>query len=117
METAWDVWVSCCKWCYREGNERDGNAEDELDACVSEEFQKGEEGSPLHSMNPMNCELEEVLNLLMNGKKIWFNSMEAARGRVPMIHNEERDAEQDIRFTDCEPQRKSVRKWIAVGWR
>ena len=34
-----------------------------------------------------------------------------------MPHNEERDAEEDIRFTDYEPQRESIRKWIAAGWR
>ena len=57
------------------------------------------------------------MNLPLNGKKIWFDSTEAARGRVLMLCNEEKDAEENIRFTDHEPQRESVRKWIATGWR
>ena len=68
-------------------------------------------------MHLVDCELEEALNLPLNRKKTWFNSIEAVRGRVPMIHNGEKDAEEDVRFTDYEPQQEGVRKWIAMGWK
>ena len=103
-----------CKWWYRKGNERDSDAEEELESCIRE---KGEEGPPMHSVCLMDHELEEALNFPLNGKKTWFNSIEAVRGRVPMICNGEKDMKEDMRFTDYELQRESVRKWIALGWK
>ena len=51
----------------------------------------------------IDCDVEEALNFPSFRKKTWFNSMEAACGRIPMVYNEERDAKEDVRFTDCEP--------------
>ena len=65
----------------------------------------------------MECEQEEVLNFPLNKKKMWFNSIEAARGRVPMIYNKEMEAEEDLRNADYEPQREGIRKWLATGWK
>ena len=70
METAWDVWVIQCKWQYKRGNERDSNTEEELDSHIRDEFQKGEEGLPEHSMCLMECELEEALSFPSNKKKM-----------------------------------------------
>ena len=71
----------------------------------------------MHSMCLMDCELEEALNFPLSRKKTWVNSIKAARGRVPMIHNGEKDTEEDMRFMDYEPQREGIKKWIAVGWK
>ena len=117
METTWDVWVNRCKWRCIRGNERDSNAEEELDSYIRKEFQKDEKGLPDHSMCLMECELEEVLNFPLNEKKMWFNSIEAARGRVPVIYNEEMEVEEDLRNADYEPQREGIRKWLATGWK
>ena len=111
------MWVSRCKWRCRDGNERDENSEEELNDYTREEFVKGEEGLPEHSLHLMDCDVEDVIDFPLSKKRIWFNSIEAARGRVPMIHNKEREAEEDMRCADCEPQRECVRKWIATGWR
>ena len=84
---------------------------------IREEFMKGDEGLPDHSMYLMDYDVDDVLNFPLSRKKIWFNSIEAARGRVPMIYNKEKNAEEDMRYAEYEPQRESIRKWIATGWR
>ena len=65
---------------------------------TQEEFEKG-----------VCPKMEEVLNLPL-ARKMWFNSIEAAQGRVPMTHNGEREEEEDTRKTDCEPVLE------ATGW-
>ena len=83
--------------------------------CVREEFQKGNENLPDPSHHLIDYDMEEALNFPSSKKKIWFNSMEAKIGRVPMIYNKERDANTDIRFADYEPDHEGICKWIATG--
>ena len=104
-------------WRHRESNKQDQEAEVELDMCIREGFLKGDEELPDHSRHLVDCDLDEVLNFPMSRKKVWFNSIEAARGRVSMTFNKEKDAEDDIRHTDCEPNWEDMRKWIATGWK
>ena len=91
METAWDMWVSGCEWRHREGNRRDCVVEEELNNCIREEFHKGDKDLSDYSRHLIDCDLDKALNFPILRKKIWFNSMEAARGRVPMTHAKERE--------------------------
>ena len=70
MEMAWDVWISRCKWRHREGNERDENSEEELNNYTREEFMKGEEGLPEHSMHLIECDAEDVIDFPPSKKRV-----------------------------------------------
>ena len=70
METAWDMWISGCEWRHRKGNEKDCAAEEELNNCIGEEFQKGDEDLPDHSGHLIDCDLDEVLNFPVSRKMV-----------------------------------------------